>query len=149
MALTGIIIFFSVFCTAVILAGGNIIFFLDIPSIILVSGFITASLLCAGRFSDFLRGIKLWFRAGENSVDTDLYNCLDAFNIAFRAAIGAAAGGFIIGSVLALVNMPYLHKIGPFLAMSCISTLLGMVLAFQVFLPARMSIKKRILKSGE
>jgi flagellar motor component MotA len=147
MALTGILIFIIVFCTAVILAGGNLIWFFDIPSFILVFGFIFATLLCAGRIQDFLKGVRLWFSRNLKKED-NLEDCIEALHAAFWASVGSGATGFVLGSILAFVNMPDLTKIGPFLALAFVSVLLGMILAFQVFLPARVSLEKRMIAEG-
>lgn len=144
MAITGILVFLTVFCAAIVLVGGSVIWFFDIPSFILVFGFIFGSLLSGGRLADFYTGLKIWFSKDRNYKTDDLENGMEAFNVAYRASCGAGAAGFILGTVLTMINMPDLHVAGPCLAVACISLLLGLVLAFQVFLPARMALEKKM-----
>ena len=146
MPLTGVLFFFAIFTLGVIWSAGRMIFFFDVPSLIIVFGIVAASLLAGGRCGDFFRGVKAWMSGGASPAEADLANGAAAFDLAFRASIGAAAIGLVLGAVLVFCSLHEMPKVGPYLAISVISSLYGLALAYQVFLPARMAIEKKIME---
>jgi len=147
MAPVGIILFFAVFFSGVYLAGGSICWFFDTPSFILVFAIIFISLASSGRLSGFLKGMKFWFSGGVDADEPELENIVRAFDIAFIASLCSGAAGFLLWSILALINMSELPKAGPYMAMACITALLGIILSFQIFLPARTFFNNKIIHS--
>jgi len=123
-----------------VMAMGNVIMFIDLPSILIVLGG-TIGMLLFGRNS-----IPAMFKAAFSGSASDAVVRAGAYGwrMTRSYSLASAAIGAFIGCIIMLKNMDDPAAIGPGMAMVILCTLYAMVLAFVISLPLQAHLEKRI-----
>ncbi|WP_022763068.1 helix-turn-helix domain-containing protein [Butyrivibrio sp. AD3002] len=123
----GLILLVMFLYIIVIISGGvgQVIWFIDAPSLFAVLGIQLIGLAASGQFYNFFRGIKLTF--AHKSVSSEELPALaqrsaDAIGLGIKITILAGAISSLIGFVLTMQNLSVPEAIGPTLAV-CVLTL--------------------------
>ena len=146
--LAGLLLGFATLVWGILVSGGNLIMFFDPVSFIIVFGIVASALTAGGRWGDFIKSFALWLSKKSAHTEVELKLGVSALDLAFRASNGAGAIGLTLGSVLALLSLHDMSKVGPYLAIALISPFYGMVLSFLIFLPMKLSMQKKLKEIG-
>jgi flagellar motor component MotA len=125
--------------------GSNLSAMIDPPSAIIVLGFTLGALLLGG--SDIplmLRGISPAALAPD-----ELAASAKGWKMARFHSLAAGAAGSIIGWIIMLQNLDDPGAIGPGMAISLLTVMYGLFLAFVVCLPLQANIAKRLPDSED
>lgn len=119
----GLVTILAVLFGACYLSGKNV--FVDLPSLLFVAGLTVGSLL----YKHGKNGVMLWSQGISVSEKADIAKT------GSRSSLTAGVLGLFIGIVAFLANLGDLSAIGPFLALSLLSVIYGIVFHFIFFLP--------------
>lgn len=140
VAIIAILISLAVFVWGVLIAGGSLLMFWDLPSIIIAVGFDLGALLVSGQMKPFALGCKTLFTSTSAAPKSELLAAAETFDLMFKCSIGGGFIGLVMGLVMMMVNLSDTQHIGPYLAVAVITVLYGLMLSYLFFLPAKVKL---------
>ena len=119
--------------------GSNLAAMIDPPSLIIVLGFTTGVLLISGsQLGAMLRGISPGSLNAEEAAAA-----ADGWRSARFGSLAAGAVGTMIGWIIMLKNLDDPAAIGPGMAISLLTLMYGLLIAFALSLPLQAHIEKQ------
>lgn len=94
-------------------------YYLDIPSLLIVTGITLIVLAISGQFKNFFYGFKV--SVTRNGSPTAIKQSVDAFKIAMLSNVFAGGFGFVTGFITFLTNITEPSNIGPALVVAVLS----------------------------
>ncbi len=129
--LTGIALLIFYFLFQILISGGSLIWYLDIPSLILVLAILFISLAAGGQFRPFCQAFGLVFRKNylkKGDIDIQLESIEYALSYAIKSILLGSGFSSIIAFVIVFGHLDQLNLIGPNLAVTVL------VLLYAIFL---------------
>ncbi len=149
MFYVGFILYFFILCTVILTIPNafnlsRIAVFIHPMSFFIVIGSIVSVTIATGNFKDVVLGFRSL--SGKNHVlsEEELKRVLSVFDMLFNVAIVSGFIGLLIGIVNMLAELRTLYATGPYVQFSLMSILYGLILAFFIFLPARIKLQTSI-----
>jgi len=140
IVLIGIIVTLAVFATGILIAGGSLLLFWDLPSVLIVLGLDLGALLVCDGIESFRLGLSSIFAKHVICTKAELVDAAEIFGLMSRCSIGGGIIGMIMGVVMLLVNITDPKNIGPYMAVAIITVLYGMMLAYLFFTPVKVRL---------
>ena len=138
-----LILFVAVFLFTIILSGGGIpaiIYFIDLPSLILIALIFVPGMLIMGEWKDFIRSFSVGIR---NYSLLELKNIIEAVGAAQKLAIYGALFAMIISGVIILGTLDDLSLIGPNLAVCFLTGFYTVIIEF-LLMPLRLNAEHKM-----
>lgn len=142
--LIGLIISLATLALALLLQG-KVNLYLDIPSAIIMTGtFIGGAIFGYGNnIFSFIKNSR------QNRISSsDLFITLDFYNYLTRLTFYASLFSFIIASILLLAQSDDITKIGPNLALSLLTCIYGLIIAYLILQPVKHGVLYQNMKSN-
>ena len=117
-----------------------IVWFLDLPSIIVILLFIIPGLIIMGEWKDFIKAFSVGIR--QFSL-LELKNIIGAVGAAQKLTVYGALFAIIVSAVLLMGNLDDLSTFGPNLAVCFLSGFYAVILEF-FLLPLRLNAERRM-----
>lgn len=138
MYLLGILLY--VICLVSLSAlGGNLSYFLNLPSLVIILALTLPMLLASGLLSDFLKGFSLMVKKVNLYSAIDLKRILEADKLAIQSLAIAGFVGTITGMIAILANLSEPVKLGPSLSVAFITVLYSLIF-ISLILPVRAKV---------
>ena len=135
-----LILFILVFLFTVYSMGGGLSYFIDIPSAILILIILIPGLLIMGEWKNFIKSFSVGIK--EYSL-LELKDIIIAVNAAQKLTVLGALFAIITSVVFVLANLGDPYKLGPNLAVCCLSGLYAAVIEF-FLLPLRLNTEHKM-----
>ena len=110
------------------MSAGNIIWYYDMPSFVLIVGLMLILLFMCGLTNDFLRGIAFFFRKNKEMEETELKRILAAFKLVLIALPIDGLMASLIAAVTILGKVNDMSMLGPHPAVAILTLLYSLVL---------------------
>lgn len=139
-----LIVFWGICIFAIVVAGGNIAWFLSLPSLLFVLA--PGVVLSLGPFS--FREIVSFFRsafASQRAEERLLQNALVFFESLGRYVVIGGFVGTIIGAIALLTGLDDPSVVASYVSLALITMLYGLILYTGIVLPFRSAVKKKLL----
>ena len=117
-----------------------ILWFLDIPSLIIILLILIPGLIIMGEWKDFLKAFSVGIKEYRL---LELKNIIEAVAAAQKLTVYAALFAIIISGVLLMGNLSSPETIGPNLAVCFLAGLYAVVIEF-ILLPLRLNAERRM-----
>ncbi len=130
-----------VFVFGILISGGSVIWFFDLPSFLLVVPPPFILVVSIGALKDFSGGLSFAFTGKPGGDAGTLLAQARVFMTCHYTALAAGGIGGVVGLVMTLVNLGEMSKIGPYLAMMLLSLFYGLILGFFFFYPVAVRLK--------
>ena len=144
LVLLGEIILFLIMFLFLIFVSSNglyaILWFLDIPSLIIILLILIPGLIIMGEWKDFLKAFSVGIKEYRL---LELKNIIEAVAAAQKLTVYAALFAIIISGVLLMGNLSSPETIGPNLAVCFLAGLYAVVIEF-ILLPLRLNAERRM-----
>ena len=144
LVLLGEIILFLIMFLFLIFVSSNglyaILWFLDIPSLIIILLILIPGLIIMGEWKDFLKAFSVGIKEYRL---LELKNIIEAVAAAQKLTVYAALFAIIISGVLLMGNLSDPETIGPNLAVCFLAGLYAVVIEF-ILLPLRLNAERRM-----
>ena len=144
LVLLGEIILFLIMFLFLIFVSSNglyaILWFLDIPSLIIILLILIPGLIIMGEWKDFLKAFSVGIKEYRL---LELKNIIEAIAAAQKLTVYAALFAIIISGVLLMGNLSDPETIGPNLAVCFLAGLYAVVIEF-ILLPLRLNAERRM-----
>ena len=144
LVLLGEIILFLIMFLFLIFVSSNglyaVLWFLDIPSLIIILLILIPGLIIMGEWKDFLKAFSVGIKEYRL---LELKNIIEAVAAAQKLTVYAALFAIIISGVLLMGNLSDPETIGPNLAVCFLAGLYAVVIEF-ILLPLRLNAERRM-----
>jgi len=137
------LIFFIGFLSILILfTGSSILFYIDIPSLLLIALFLLILSVFTTRFKRCMSYYRAVF---DTDAESSLLKAASRYFMNFTLyTMGVGALGFLTGLIAMLANLEDKASVGPNLAVALITMLYAVILCLAVFIPFKLSLDARI-----
>ena len=138
-----LLLFLAIFLFNVVLGGQGlsaIAWFLDLPSLLIISLFLIPGLLIMGAWKDFTKSFSVGIKKFSL---LELKNIIEAVSAAQKLTIYGALFAIIISAVLLMGRLDDLASFGPRLAVCFLSGLYAVIIEF-LLLPLRLNADKKM-----
>lgn len=119
--------------------GGNLSYFLDLPSLFIILALTLPMLLASGLLSDFFKGFSLMVKKVNLYSAIDLKRILEADKLAIRSLVIAGLVGSITGMIAILAHLNEPTKLGPALSVALITVLYSLIF-ISLILPVKAKV---------
>ena len=110
------------------MSAGNIIWYYDMPSLVLIVVLMLILLFMCGLTKDFLRGVAFFFRKNKEMEETELKRTLAAFKLVLIALPIDGLMASLIATVTILGKVNDMSMLGPHAAVAVLTLLYSLVL---------------------
>lgn len=138
---------YLVILSAAVVAMGNLMSFIDVPTFVVVVGLAAWSLLVTNLKPGSRRALNAALGTGQ-ATESDLQA---GFRLVRAVRVGALAGGGLAataGLIRMLTHLDEPAQIGPGMAMLLLGLLYAVLLAYFILLPLQAGVERRLVATG-
>jgi hypothetical protein len=141
MYVLGILFFLISTCFVITISGTQVAAFLSFTSILMILVSIISVIIATKSFEDFVNGLKIIVIKNHNVSVIEMFKSIKIYDLLIRTSVGGGILGFFIGIIAMLGNLRALNEVGPYVAISLLSIVYGVVFAYFIFMPIKFRLE--------
>ncbi len=122
---------------------GSAVWFLDIPSLIIILLFDSMMLISAGLTRDFNNAFRMAFANGKEKGLSEIKRAIEAVVLVRKTTLTAGGFGMIFGLIMVIGQLANLELLGPNLAVASLTLLYALAIEL-VLLPLESRLKMKL-----
>lgn len=122
---------------------GSAVWFLDIPSLIIILLFDSVMLISAGLTRDFNNAFRMAFANGKEKGLSEIKRAIEAVVLVRKTTLAAGGFGMIFGLIMVMGQLANLELLGPNLAVASLTVLYALAIEL-VLLPLESRLKMKL-----
>ena len=141
MYLIGVLFFLLASCIVITISGTQIVAFLSATSILMILIATISVVIATKSFRDFINGLKIVLIKNHSVSIVDMYRSIKIYDLLIKASFGGGIIGFFIEIIAMLGNLKAPNQIGPYISISLLSIVYGLVFGYFIFMPIKFRLE--------
>lgn len=141
MYVLGILFFLLSTCFVITVSGTHVAAFLSFTSLLMIIISIISVIIATKSFRDFINGLKIVLMKTHCVSVVEMYKSIKIYDLLIKTSVGGGVLGFFIGIIAMLGNLKALNQVGPYVAISLLSIVYGVVFAYFIFMPIKFRLE--------